>query len=256
MERIVGNWRLNRMAAEYEADSSEDASPILEELFVDGIAIGGSYGHSEDGDDQFLPASYVKSFASAMPTPRPGGYDPAVDLPRETAALGTEDKITAAFLQRPKPNHVVAPSGESVPSGGSGGGNGGGRAKRPQPASGDGPPRDAPIDQRHVGRFIVYGLTRGEAEFYHSRPGEARAVLLQHVALVVIEQRIPDPLERIDLLQSGKPRPNFAVYGLDDAQGRVLRTFRGSARIALVTFAHAHAGGRIRDRDRRDSDAA
>lgn len=255
----MGNWRLNRMAADIDPEADDAASldsPMaLEALIVDGVTIGGSYGLSDEGD-LYLPVGYLKSFASAMPTPRPGGYDPAVDLPRETAALGTEDKVTAAFLQRPKPNHIVAPSGESVPSGGSGGGNGGGRAKKAQSEVRDGPPREAPIDQRHLGRFIVYGLTKGEAEFYHSRPGEARAVLLQHVALVVIEQRIPDPLERIDLLQSGKPRPNFAVYGLDDAQGRVLRTFRGSARIALVTYAHAHAAGRIRDRDRRDSDAA
>jgi len=248
LERIVGNWRLNRMAAEYEADSSEDAAPILEELFVDGIAIGGSYGHSEDGDDQFLPASYVKSFASAMPTPRPGGYDPAVDLPRETAALGTEDKVTAAMLQRSKANHVVAPSGESVASGGSGGSNGGGAAKKIKPRSKAGPRQRRDLE-RNLERFQVSMLQRGVVEYFHANPG---------LAIIVVIDAINDYIRACFIDNEFKPKivpvakgAGYAMelYGLSETRVRLLKKEPGFARSELTKYALSRDGERIAARD-------
>ncbi len=251
------------MAADYEPDVDEIAAalaPVADSLVVDGVAIGGSYGSTEEFVEDPIwgfPPAYFKQFASATPEPR-AGYDPARDLPTYAEPLERDDRVVPAMLQRPRANHVVSRNGDSIVSGGSGGGNGGGEAKqaKSQSQSSVALAPDGPIEQRHLGRFIVYGLTRGEAEFYYSRRGEARDVLIQHVKLVTLEKRIPNPLERIDHLQWGKALPNFAVYGIGDEQGKTLRTFRGSARIALVTNAHNKDGARIRDRDRRESEDA
>jgi len=64
MERIVGNWRLNRMAAELESDEL-DFAPVAEALVVDGVAIGGSYGESDDFVEDPIwgfPVAYFKQF--------------------------------------------------------------------------------------------------------------------------------------------------------------------------------------------------
>jgi len=239
------------MAAELESEADEAAfldSPMaLEALIVNGVTIGGSYGLSDEGD-VYLPAGYLKSFASAMPTPRPGGYDPAVDLPREAAALGAEDKVTAALLQRPKPNHAVAPSGESVPSGGSGGGNGGGVAKKSKPKLKAGSRKRRDLE-RNIERFQVSRLQRGVVEYYHANPG---------LNLVVLTDAIGDYIRACFVDNEYEPEIvpvaigavcSMELYGLTDTMVRLLKKKPGFARSELTKYAVSRDGARVEARD-------
>jgi len=108
-------------------------------------------------------------------------------------------------------------------------------------------------------RFNVSGLTRGEAEFYHRRPGVARTVLsgfaqrvIAATSLAIVEGRryqvappAPAPHDRA----REKAKRSFEVYGLAEMMIDLLREMPGSARAELIAYAHEQDGPRIRLRD-------
>jgi|GEM_PF-2746366 len=216
------------------AFADEDAGRA-EPIVVDGIEIGASFGGWQDELPDF---SDPRAYASAEPVQRPGAYAGIIPGVDDRPERDRGNVVTAATLQREVKIQLRS-------SGGSKG------RTRPR-ARGDFAGAAATtvtaedFDPRLLGRMIVYGLTRGEREFFERRSGEARAVLLQLVALITIEQRIPEPMRAE---QAGRPEPNFVVYGLDPEQVRILSSFRGSARAALVNYAHENGHAWIVGRD-------
>jgi len=108
-------------------------------------------------------------------------------------------------------------------------------------------------------RFNVSGLTRGEAEFYHRRPGVARTVLAEFAQRVIAATSLaivqgsryqvaapaPAPHDRA----REKAKRSFEVYGLTEMMIDLLRGMPGSARSELIAYAHEQDGPRIRLRD-------
>lgn len=99
-------------------------------------------------------------------------------------------------------------------------------------------------------RFQVYGLTRGEAEFFHNRRGEALQVLVDYIASIVARIEAGELLpSRAQIRRTRKQLVNFDVYGLSEKDVKILRADPGAARVELSTYARSHDGARIKARD-------
>ena len=239
-------WRRVRIAASLEDCSGspygddESVSRSADAIVVDGMVVGASFGGDAYEREDLELYGDPRKFASGSPEPRAGAYDPyKIDRPQKP--VDRDNRITAATLQR---ENRIASSGH-------GHGRGGERRQSKPSAAAISSTATAGTNagegvQMHLPRHLVYGLTIGEAEFYGPRRDEARAVLQQLAAQIWLERMPPEPQKT---KQVGKPRPNFAVYGLSPAQVSLLTACRGAARARLVDYAHEQDHDRIIVRD-------
>jgi hypothetical protein len=100
-------------------------------------------------------------------------------------------------------------------------------------------------------RWRVWGLTRGEADFYDRRPGEALHVLRVLAGKLeredVVASRDAGPLIEI---RRERLRSNFSVYGLTQHQYDLIYTERGLASRELAWHARGVDAARVESIDR------
>ncbi len=134
--------------------------------------------------------------------------------------------------------------------GGHGGGGGSGRRRKPlKPVTISAPVLDGDDEGEPGVRFQVYGLTLGEADFYHRRGAEeARSVLRQHCAKIRASEYAPESFGRRN--RTARMKHSFDVYGLTENEVELLRLHPGSSRRMLAEHAHAVDGQRVNAVDR------
>ncbi len=107
------------------------------------------------------------------------------------------------------------------------------------------------VDIRVVS-FSVYGLTKGEVEYYRNRRGEARTILCQCAESIIVSGAFP--VWTISYDAKSKRVHNFHIWGMLDLEVDALKINRGTACLALREHAHRMDGNRIRWRDGQNPD--
>lgn len=247
-------WKKSRLAAdygdaqlEYERSEAAIAAADTETLTVAGVAIGATYGASDDDEFalQLLGDGYLKPFASATPAGRAGAYSSG------DAILGIDDREEQRRLERERlggtsiqslMTHYVAKDAR--------GRSGSGRKVPKKPAKIESAvlatidDEKPAVGSRAPGTICIDGLTRGERAIFVSfqQFNLPEAVVVRLAAGVRAGYFVPETESRFKQLGS-KTRNFFVPISPEDRT--LFHAFPGAVLAALIDEAHTRDPQRI-----------